>query len=175
MGMSKNIGWPLKTNKIRRGMVNHTFGMVRRMANGKRRAHQGWDLYSLPGYRCYSISDGVVVSAKYTPSYGNQVLIKFKYDFDDDGDTDTLYVFYAHLSRIDVVVGQNVVKGEQIGLTGNTGNAESMRGLDQHLHIEIRTRRLVGRGLDGRISPLSVFKEYPISKIITEKGPFIYK
>lgn len=170
--MSNKIGWPLVTNIIRRGSLRHTFGMVRRMANGKRRAHQGWDFYSEPGYRCYAIADGTVAMVRDAGAYGKQVAVKFRHDFDGDGDEDVLYAFYAHLSRIDVVEGQNVAKGQQIGLTGNTGNARSMRGKDQHLHFEIRTAVRPGRGLGGRISPYSVYGRCPLKEPVLEKGPF---
>ena len=159
--MSK-IGWPLARNIIRRGSLNHTFGMVRRNADGSRRPHQGWDFEAEPGYRCYAVADGRIEAVRNTGAYGQQIVLRFEHDFDGDGDTDTLFAFYAHLSRIDVVAGQTVKRGQQIGLTGNSGNARSMKGTDQHLHFELRSRPLPGRGLDGRYSPLALFKVCPL-------------
>ena len=51
------------------------------------------------------------------------------------GRTRTLY---AHLSRVDVVVGQRVATGGQVGLLGATGNATG-----PHLHFEVRVRGAV--------------------------------
>jgi len=54
--------------------------------------------------------------------------------------------YYAHLSTIDVAVGQQVERGQVIGKVGNTG-----RSTGPHLHFEIR--------LDGSpVNPISVFQ-----------------
>ena len=41
----------------------------------------------------------------------------------------------AHLSRVDVVLGQRVAQGEEIGAVGSTGNSTG-----PHLHLEVRLR-----------------------------------
>lgn len=162
--MNEAITWPLASNQIRRGLVNHTFGMVRRNRDGSRRPHQGWDFYSEPGYRIYAVADGTIELTRNVGAYGQQVILRFLFDFDGDGDGDVLYAAYCHLSRIDVEPGQRVSKGEQLGLTGNSGNARSMRGKDQHLHFEVRTRPLPGRGLAHRYSPMVIFGECPLHR-----------
>lgn len=163
------IGWPLHRNIIRRGSINNTFGMVRRNANGTRRPHQGWDFATPPGYRCYAVADGVIETVRDVGAYGKQVILRFRFDFDGDGDEDTLFAAYCHLSRIDVQPGQHVRRGEQIGLSGNTGNARGMRGEDQHLHFEVRTRPLPGRGLAHRYSPLVIFGECPLRRAVMKQ------
>ncbi|HKU52321.1 MAG TPA: M23 family metallopeptidase, partial [Nitrospira sp.] len=46
---------------------------------------------------------------------------------------DNLFTLYAHLSRIDVQVGQTISAGEKIGEVGSTGGA-----IGSHLHFEVR-------------------------------------
>uniref|UniRef100_UPI000A3B1CF8 M23 family metallopeptidase n=1 Tax=Streptomyces recifensis TaxID=67355 RepID=UPI000A3B1CF8 len=58
------------------------------------------------------------------PAYGNAVVIKHG---------NGLYSQYAHLSRVDVKVGQIVKTGQHIALSGSTGNSTG-----PHLHFEIR-------------------------------------
>lgn len=156
------IDWPLARNIIRGNSPRHTFGMVRRNADGSGRPHQGWDFEAKVGTPCYAIADGTVALVRNVGAYGAQVALRFEHDFDGDGHVDTLFAFYAHLSRIDVVNGQHVCKGEQLGLTGDSGNARGMPVSQQHLHFEIRTKALAGRGLGNRYSPLAVFGVYPL-------------
>lgn len=156
-----SIDWPLDSNVIRRGLENHTFGMVR---NGGTRAHQGWDFYAEPGTPCYAIADGAVAMIYESEAYGLVIVCSFQYD------GRTLYAAYAHLSKASVAQGVVVRKGDKIGLTGNSGNAESMRGLDQHLHFEIRTIPRPGKGLEGRMSPKEVFGHCPLKIAVRRAG-----
>lgn len=148
------IGWPLQWNKIRRGMVNHTFGMVR---DGGKRAHQGWDLEAVPGTPIFAVADGVVhvVTEAAGGDYGLQLSLEFAYE------GVTLFAQYCHLSKVFVSEGQTVKRNDILGHTGNTGNAKNMKGADQHLHFEVRTRRFVGRGLANRLNPIDVYRQTP--------------
>lgn len=159
--MPTNIDWPLDSNVIRRGLENHTFGMVR---NGGTRAHQGWDFYAEPGTPCYAIADGAVAMIYESEAYGLVIVCSFQHD------GRTLYAAYCHLSKAEVKQGVVVRKGDKIGLTGNSGNAVSMRGLDQHLHFEIRTMPRPGKGLDGRKSPMEVFGHCPLKAPVRRAG-----
>ena len=58
---------------------------------------------------------------------GNQIMIEHK----DKGITG-----YAHLRRIDVNVGDNIKRGEQIGLSGDTSKA----AISAHLHFDFAIR-----------------------------------
>lgn len=168
--INRSIDWPLDRNRIRRGLINHTFGMVRRNGDGSRRPHQGWDFEALPGTACYAVAAGVISHVRDAGPYGLQVVLRFAHDLDFDGRRDTLYAFYAHLSRVDVNPGQPVVLGQQVGLTGNSGNAATMVGADQHLHFELRDVALPGRGLAGRYSPLHLFGHCPLAAAVPRSG-----
>ena len=162
------ITWPLAkgANRIRRGLINHTFGMVRRRADGSKRPHQGWDFEAKDGTPCFAVADGVIAAVRDIGDYGKQVILKFVHDFDHDGDNDTVFAFYAHLSRIDVQQGQPVAMGQQIGLTGSTGNAKGMKWPDTHLHFELRTMAMPPTGLTGRLSPLAIFGVCPMEEAV---------
>ncbi|EOF57256.1 phage minor structural protein [Enterococcus hirae EnGen0127] len=88
--------------------------------------HNGIDLVNgNPNTPIFAALDGEVVQAgaNYYDWYGNYVVIKHN---------NGKWTGYAHLSRIDVSVGQKVQKGAQIGLMGTTGPSTG-----EHLHFQI--------------------------------------
>ncbi|MFI6878729.1 M23 family metallopeptidase [Streptomyces sp. NPDC050400] len=92
--------------------------------------HSGQDFAVPIGTNVKAVHGGTVVKtgpngAGDGPAYGNAVVIKH---------ANGTYSQYAHLSRIDVHVGQTVSTGQHIALSGNTGNSSG-----PHLHFEIRT------------------------------------
>ncbi len=158
----QDIAWPLKNNRIRRGLVNHTFGMVRRNKDGSKRPHQGWDLVAVPGTPAYAISDGVVEYVRDSGAYGKQLCLAFQYS------GKRYFAFYAHLQGVNVQKGDAVARGEHIALTGRSGNAGSLPLEDQHLHFEIRTVAYAGRGLTGRVSPLGIYGQCPLKTSVVQ-------
>ncbi|MDO9185101.1 MAG: M23 family metallopeptidase [Bacteroidia bacterium] len=90
----------------------------------KRRFHYGADIDLETGDAVGSAFDGKVRIARKSKSYGSVVVIRH---------SNGLETYYAHLSKINVEVGQEVFAGEIIGLGGNTGHS---RG--SHLHFEVR-------------------------------------
>lgn len=56
---------------------------------------------------------------------------------------DGTYTQYGHLSSLGVSVGQHVTPGQQIGLSGSTGNTTG-----PHLHFEARTGADYGSDID---------------------------
>ncbi|MEV2216671.1 peptidoglycan DD-metalloendopeptidase family protein [Streptomyces sp. NPDC050997] len=96
--------------------------------------HTGVDFVVPTGTPLKAVGAGTVVSAGWGGAYGNQVVIKL---------ADGYYAQYAHLSSLSVSGGQTVTEGQQIGLSGATGNVTG-----PHLHFEIRTTPDYGSDVD---------------------------
>ncbi|MFD3498899.1 M23 family metallopeptidase [Streptomyces sp. NPDC058676] len=101
--------------------------------------HSGQDFAVATGTKVLAAHGGTVVKAGGNgagdgPAYGNAVVIKHG---------NGTYSQYAHLSRIDVKVGQVVKTGQRIALSGSTGNSSG-----PHLHFEIRTTANYGSAID---------------------------
>ncbi|MFE9987087.1 peptidoglycan DD-metalloendopeptidase family protein [Streptomyces sp. NPDC005381] len=96
--------------------------------------HTGTDFVVPTGTTIKSIAAGTVVSAGWGGAYGNQVVIQH---------ADGRYSQYAHMSSLSVSAGQTVTEGQQIGLSGATGNVTG-----PHLHFEIRTTPDYGSDID---------------------------
>ena len=89
--------------------------------------HNGIDIGNRIGTPIVAAATGEVVIARssgWNGSYGQMVVITHP------NGTQTLY---AHMSKVEVVSGEKVVKGQKIGEVGNTGNSTG-----PHLHFEIR-------------------------------------
>lgn len=162
--MNPAICWPLRRNRIRRGLLNHTFGMMRRNRDGSPRPHQGWDFEADIGEPIFAVCDGQIVMVRNQGAYGRQIILRFEFDVDGDGHYDILFAAYCHLSRADVAVGDRVARGQSIGLTGDSGNARGMARDDRHLHFEVRTQPIAGRGLANRYSPMVIFGKCPLGR-----------
>lgn len=147
------LAYPLERNTIRRERRSNTFGMVR---NGGTRPHQGWDLIAYPGTLCFAVADGRIKYARYNGDYGLTVVLEFSFR------GRIYYAAYCHLSVALQREELNVSRGDLIGRTGNTGNAVSMRGEDQHLHFEIRTRLRPSGGLVDRVDPATLYHVTPL-------------
>ncbi|MGW1784421.1 M23 family metallopeptidase [Streptomyces sp. NPDC002143] len=101
--------------------------------------HSGQDFAVPTGTKVMAAHGGTVVKAGGNgagdgPAYGNAIVIKH---------ANGVYSQYAHLSHINVKVGQVVKTGQKIALSGNTGNSSG-----PHLHFEIRTTANYGSAID---------------------------
>ncbi len=103
---------------------------------GKRWAHShtGQDFAVGTGTPVRAVGAGTVVRTGSGGPFGNHIVIKHPNGY---------YTQYAHLSRIQTRQGDRVHAGEQIGLSGSTGNSTG-----PHLHFEVRVTPDVGSGVD---------------------------
>jgi murein DD-endopeptidase MepM/ murein hydrolase activator NlpD len=86
-------------------------------------SHFGVDYANEEGTEIYSANNGVVKLSDMTDSYGNTIVI-------DHGHN--IFTMYLHLSELKVEEGQEVKKGDLIGLMGETGIATG-----PHLHYTL--------------------------------------
>ncbi|WMX44684.1 M23 family metallopeptidase [Streptomyces roseicoloratus] len=103
-------------------------------------SHSGVDFHAAYGTKVVSVGSGTVVEAGWGGAYGKNIVIRMH---------DGTYTQYGHLSAITVRVGQKVTPGEQIGVSGSSGNSTG-----PHLHFEART----GADYGSDINPISYLR-----------------
>jgi len=104
--------------------VGSGFGMRKDPIDSTMKMHKGIDIAAPTGTKVYAAGSGKVL--KITSSddgYGNCIVIEHGYGFVSR---------YAHLSSFKIKEGDEVKKGDLIGLVGSTG-----RSTGPHLHYEI--------------------------------------
>ncbi len=110
--------WPVN------GRVLSGFGARSDPFNGEGAFHTGVDLEATMGTPVHSAGDGVVYEAQYMSGYGNMVIV-------DHGNG--MRTMYAHLSRYNVIPGEEVHRGDVLAFSGATGAVTA-----PHLHFEVR-------------------------------------
>ncbi len=96
-----------------------------RLYRGFTYTHKGMDVSLKKGDTVRAAFDGVVRYAKYNRGgFGNLVILRH---------FNGLETYYAHLSKLKVMVNQVVKANEVVGLGGSTGRSRS-----PHLHFEVR-------------------------------------
>ncbi|MEE3776049.1 M23 family metallopeptidase [Campylobacter sp. CX2-4080-23] len=103
--------------------ITSQYGNTRVFNGSVKSYHGGVDYRAAIGQSVISANDGIVRIAKDRYYAGKSVVI-------DHGGG--IYTQYYHLDRIDVKVGQKVLKGDKIGLSGATGRVSG-----PHLHFGV--------------------------------------
>lgn len=86
--------------------------------------HPGWDIVAPYGESVYPLIDGVVIETNTLSwGYGRYIVISH---------SDGFQTLYAHLSKIEVKVGEKVTKEKVIGQIGTSGWSSG-----PHLHFEV--------------------------------------
>ncbi|MDR2936977.1 MAG: M23 family metallopeptidase [Rikenellaceae bacterium] len=116
--------WPLDKRKIR---SIGAFGGRTDPVYGGRAFHEGMDFSGPVGTPIYATGNGrVMINPTGYAGYGRQIMIDHGFGY---------RTRYAHLSRIAVIPGQSVKRGEKIGELGNSGKSTG-----PHLHYEVIVR-----------------------------------
>ena len=137
---TQNFVKPLKSTYT----ITSAYGTRVHPTTGEVKKHTGIDLAGTHHAEVVSVADGEVTYAGVQKGFGNSVEIKHIVN------GETIYSFYAHLSRIDVQKGQKVKQSQTIGLEGgdpqtdpNVGNSTG-----HHLHFELRKASGYGNDID---------------------------
>ncbi len=134
-----SLGWPLPKQYARYSYITSYFGPRKQPTAGASTNHGAIDI-GVSYQPLYAAESGLVVTAGVVSGYGNFIMIWHN-------QRGQLYTAYGHLSQILVSAGQTVNRGQQIGVTGNTGITTG-----PHLHFEVR----VGGSSSGcRTDPLN--------------------
>ena len=124
--------------------ITSEYGYRVHPTTGEYKKHTGIDLAGTWHTEILAVADGEVTFAGVQSGFGNCVEIKHVVD------GKIVYSFYAHLSRIDVEVGDIVKQGEVIGLEGGDPESDPNPGSStgHHLHFEIRSASGYGNDVD---------------------------
>ncbi|MXO51959.1 peptidoglycan DD-metalloendopeptidase family protein [Erythrobacter gaetbuli] len=108
----------------RKDLISSGFGYRRDPFNGRAAMHSGLDFKGATGTPIYAAAKGRVTFVGRKGGYGNTVEITHG---------NGLMTRYAHMSKFNAKVGQQVLPGQTIGAIGSTG-----RSTGPHLHFEVR-------------------------------------
>jgi murein DD-endopeptidase MepM/ murein hydrolase activator NlpD len=136
--------WPVE------GRLIGSFGRRSDPFSGELAFHTGVDISGSIGTPIRAAADGVVVTAEFAARYGRLVIV-------DHGGMQT---FYAHLSRFEVIAGQEVRRGQVIGALGASGRVSG-----PHLHYEVR----IG---GSPVNPYSTLAKSPMARSVKPDLPF---
>lgn len=115
---------PVRSDKLARNMqLLSGFGYRIHPIFKVPKMHAGIDFTAPKGTPIQATGAGKVIKAGRASGYGYHVVIDHGYGYQ---------TLYGHMSRIDVKVGEKVVRGQQIGLVGSTGTSTA-----PHCHYEV--------------------------------------
>ncbi|MDD6207721.1 MAG: peptidoglycan DD-metalloendopeptidase family protein [Clostridiales bacterium] len=114
--------WPLNVS----GRITSTFGYRKQPTAGASTYHKGIDIATPVGTDVCAAAAGKVVTASYSASGGNYVMIYHG---------DSTYTVYMHCSSLCVSVGDMVSQGDVVAKSGNTGVSTG-----PHLHFAISVK-----------------------------------
>uniref|UniRef100_Q3AU69 Metalloendopeptidases-like membarne protein n=1 Tax=Chlorobium chlorochromatii (strain CaD3) TaxID=340177 RepID=Q3AU69_CHLCH len=105
------------------GTLSSLFGMRMHPIYNMPLFHSGIDIAAPIGTKVHATGDGIVAFVGNSKGYGQKITINHGYGYK---------TIYAHLSKMVVQQGDNVRRGDTIGLSGNSGTSTGA-----HLHYEV--------------------------------------
>ena len=117
---------PVREDKLKKKLnLLSGFGYRIHPIHKLRKMHAGIDFTAPYGTPIRTTGDGKVVRVeRRRTGYGRNVMVDHGFGY---------VTLYAHMKDIHVKVGDEVIKGQQIGTVGNTGTSTA-----PHLHYEVR-------------------------------------
>jgi murein DD-endopeptidase MepM/ murein hydrolase activator NlpD len=130
------------------GRITTQFGQIRLINDQESGRHSGLDIAAPRGTEVAASNNGEVVLARFLHVTGNTVILDHGWN---------LFSSYSHLDRIEVRVGQAVVKDQTIGTVGSTGFSTG-----PHLHwaVSIGTTFVDPEFVLGEALPWSSWMEH---------------
>ena len=124
--------------------ITSNYGTRTHPITGVVKKHTGIDISGIHHTQVLAVADGEVTFAGVQNGFGNCIEIKHIIN------EETIYSFYAHLSKINVKTGDKVKQGEAIGLEGGDPESDPNPGSStgHHLHFEIRKGSGYGNDVD---------------------------
>ncbi len=116
---TSDLRWPLRV----KGRISSNFGKRKAPTAGASTYHKGIDIGVSAGTPIIAAGDGTVVTAAYSSTAGNYVMIYHG---------NSLYTVYMHASKLAVKQGDEVSQGDVIAYVGSTGISTGA-----HLHFGV--------------------------------------
>lgn len=111
------------------GHLTSMYGMARRYNNGLDKwSHKAVDIANAIGTKVSAANNGVVVMTEELEGHGKSIVIAHG---------QSIHTVYIHLNKIEVAVGDKVIKGQVIGEMGKTGMCTG-----SNLHFQIMVNRI---------------------------------
>lgn len=134
--------------------------------------HDGLDFALPEGTSIYAVDDGIVLFSG-PGDYGNTVIVQHSWGRS----------YYGHLQSVTATIGNHIIQGTQIGVSGSTGQSTG-----PHLHFSMKPNRPdINNGYGGKVDPqpffpaleksgltvlgeMTVNEELPMSQTATESA-----
>jgi murein DD-endopeptidase MepM/ murein hydrolase activator NlpD len=147
---------PIRINDLIR--FGSSFGLRLHPITQQYKMHEGIDLTAARGTKVFATADGVATQAEFSGGgYGNKIVLDHGYGYE---------TLYGHLYKILIKPGQQVKRGDVIGLVGNTGLSTC-----PHLHYEVHVNGRKVNPINYYTSDLSAAEYDRVVGLLSDADP----